>query len=117
LLGTSDYDIARTSYLGVGYYPTKNMTDTQGYLFKPGLFGESYLFYDLIDKTLYAYLQSSLIFRNDFSPKLLQSDLGLAWRPFEEHKRLEFRLGVNNTWDIMRKDAQTGIYAAIRFTF
>src|SRR5262249_29422375 len=47
-LGQPGFDVARASFLSLGYYPTKDMTDLDGTLFKPGPFARAYLVGELL---------------------------------------------------------------------
>jgi hypothetical protein len=42
------FDAARASFLSLGFYPTKDMTDADGSLFKPGPFARTYLIGELL---------------------------------------------------------------------
>ncbi len=46
-LGQTGFDVARATFLSVGYFPSKTLTGNDGQTFKPGLMLRAYLNYDL----------------------------------------------------------------------
>jgi hypothetical protein len=116
-LGTPDFDLARATFVSAGYFPTKDVVDTTGLLFKPGPFVRAYLTWDLYKEMCYLFLDAQVIGERDFTLKLFDSDVGVAVRPFEFLPRLEFRAGVENAWDLQAGDVQTSVYGACRFLF
>ena len=60
-LGQSHFDVTRTSYLSVGFYPTKEMTDGSGESFKPGPFARARVIQDLNGEKWYLYFDSQFI--------------------------------------------------------
>jgi hypothetical protein len=116
-LGQTGFDVARATFLSVGYYPSKDMVGNDGRSFTPGLFLLAYLTYDLWDWPCYAYGDATFIAESSLQPKLLLFDVGLAARPFRACQQCEFRLGVENTGDFQVGDVQNLWYASIRFIF
>jgi hypothetical protein len=116
-LGTADYDIARAPFVSVGYYPTKDMTDASGNIFKPGPFVRAYLTLDLGSPRYYLFADAQFIASRRFEAECLRCDFGVAMRPFESAPRLELRLGSNLFGDPQTSEWETGIYGQIRFLF
>jgi hypothetical protein len=116
-LGTADFDLARAAFVSVGYYPSKDMVDAQGNTFKPGFFARAYLILDVVDEICYLYLDAELINRNTTIPKLLDLDFGVAFRPFPELRRWEFRIGSAEMIDLQFNEIEYSAYGAIRFVF
>jgi hypothetical protein len=116
-LGTEAFDVARASFLSAGYYPAKDLVDSQGHLFRPGPFVRAYLTWDLLGDTLYLYGDVQATATRSFTPKLLTLDAGLAIRPFPAIPRLEFRLGTGETFDLRDHDLETGLYGAVRIVY
>jgi len=116
-LGTEAFDVARATFVSLGYYPTKDMVDGLGLDFKPGPFARAYLTCDLHEDRYYLYLDTQLIGERSFLLKLFLIDGGLAFRPFEHNPRLEFRVGSEDTWDIRWGEWDTSLYGAIRYVY
>jgi hypothetical protein len=117
-LGTSDYDQARATFVSVGYFPTKNFTGADGLLFKPGFFARAYLTCDVIKDCCYLYVDALYIGeRKAIQPKLLDTDIGAALRPFHHVPRLEFRAGCLDVWDMQVGNARPVGYFSIRYIF
>jgi hypothetical protein len=116
-LGQTGYDVAKATFLSIGYYPTKEMVGNDGQTFHPGLFLRAYLTCDLWDWPCYAFGDATLIGERSFQAKLLQFDLGLAVRPFHACQQCEFRLGVESTADFQVGDVLNLWYASIRYIF
>jgi hypothetical protein len=116
-LGTADFDVARTPFVSVGYYPTKDLVDGAGTTFKPGPFARASLIYDLFGERCYLYADAQVIGDQNFSVRLLECDAGIAFRPFSSFNRLEFRIGTPNTYDVQAKELETGMYGAVRLIF
>jgi hypothetical protein len=114
---TPQFDLARATFVSVGYFPTKEMVDTDGIVFQPGPFARAYLTLDLDADKLYLFEDGQFIGRRDFRAELLHSDAGLAVRPLTRLPRLEFRAGVENDWDLLTRDLQTSFYGAGRLIF
>jgi hypothetical protein len=116
-LGQTGFDVARATFVSLGYYPTKDMVGNDGQTFHPGAFLRAYLIYDLWDWPAYAFADAQLICMSDFQPKLLLYDLGVAARPIPSHRQWEFRLGVENTADLQIGSVYNLLYGAIRYIF
>jgi hypothetical protein len=117
-LGQPGFDVARANFLGVGYYPTKDLVDADGNVFKPGPFARAYLTLDLFDGGgCYLYLDSQLIGTRSFGAKLVDLDAGAAVRPFRRVPALEFRFGSEDTYDLQLREIETSLYLGVRFVF
>jgi hypothetical protein len=116
-LGQAGYDVARASFLSVGYYPSKDMVGNDGQTFQPGLLLRAYLTYDLWDWPCYAFGDVTYISERSLQARLLLFDVGLAARPFLACRQCEFRLGVENTADIQVRTVQNLWYLSIRYIF
>jgi hypothetical protein len=116
-LGTTEYDISRVSFLSLGYLPTKSLVGGNGDEFTPGAFARAYLACDLWDHFCYAYLDVQLTAEKAFTPKLLDTDAGLALRPLRRAQQVEFRLGGTNVWDLRDQVSRTLGYVSLRFLF
>jgi hypothetical protein len=116
-LGQTGYDVARASFLSVGYYPSKDMVGNDGQTFQPGLLLRAYLTYDLWDGPCYAFGDVTYISERSLRARLLLFDVGLAARPFRSCRQCEFRLGVENTADIQVRTVQNLWYVSIRYIF
>lgn len=116
-LGTPDYDLARATFLSLGYYPSKDMVDGSGADFKPGPFARAYLTWPLLGPRCYLFFDSQFIADRSLSPKLLYLNGGAAARPFLRVPHLEFRLGTEDTYDLQLHDWETSVYGALRFLF
>ena len=116
-LGQPEFDVARATFLSVGYYPSKNMIGNDGASFKPGLQLRAYLTHDLGDWPCYAFGDASFIGERSLQPKLLIFDVGVAARPFSCCRQLEFRFGAENTADLEVGDVRNLWYASFRYIF
>jgi hypothetical protein len=120
-LGRAGFDVARATFVSVGYLPTKDLVGNDGAPFHPGPFARAYLLYDLPPDIFrfpcYAFADALLIGKESFVPKLLYLDTGVAFRPFRKVPRLEFRLGAENTWDFEAGPGRTLWYGAVRVIF
>jgi hypothetical protein len=117
-LGLVGFDVSRAGFLSLGYYPTKDMVDCDGNIFKPGPFARAYLTYDLIEGGLwYLYLDAQIIGTRDFRAKLFEIDGGTAIRPLKRAPFLEFRLGSADNFDLRNSETETSLYLAVRFNF
>lgn len=116
-LGTAEFDLARATFISVGYYPTKEMVDGEGRAFKPGAFVRAYLTQDLWEDRCYLYADSTLLAARAVTPKLLTLDAGIAFRPFPKAQRWEFRLGSADLFDLKNHGVDTSLYGAIRLVF
>src|SRR5262245_54161499 len=116
-LGRPGFDVARANFLSLGFYPTKDMTDPDGNLFKPGPFARAYLTWEPLGDRWYLYADAQLIATRSFVLKQLNVDAGLAVRPFRRACRFEFRLGSENRCDVQLRELETGLYGAVRLIF
>jgi hypothetical protein len=116
-LGQAGFDVARATFLSVGYYPTKEMIGNDSRLFKPGLMLRAYLTRDLWDWPCYAFGDATFISERSLHPKLLLFDVGVAARPFGCCRQCEFRLGVENTADFQAGNVLNLWYASLRYIF
>jgi hypothetical protein len=116
-LGQTGFDVARATFLSIGYYPSKDMVGNNGETFQPGLFLRAYLTYDLWGPACYAFGDFQYIGERSFHPRLLLFDVGLAVRPFSACRQWEVRLGSENTVDLnVHNDFSVG-YISIRYIF
>jgi hypothetical protein len=116
-LGQAGFDVARATFLSIGYYPSKDMIGNNGVTFEPGMFLRAYLIYDLWDWRCYGYGDFQYISERSFQPRLLLFDVGLAVRPFGFCRQCEFRIGSENTADVkVHNDFSIG-YLALRYIF
>jgi hypothetical protein len=116
-LGLPGFDVTRANFVSLGYYPTKDMIDLDGNVFKPGFFARAYLTYDVIDSRLYVYSDTQFIATRSFLAKIFDEDAGIALRPFQRIQNVEFRLGSENRWDPQSRELDTSVYVAVRFVF
>ena len=117
-LGRTGFDVTRANFLSLGYYPTKDMVDGDGNIFKPGPFARAFLTLDLTrDSRWYLYLDTQFTGARSFNAKLIDVDGGVAARPFSRLPYLEFRLGSEDTYDLQLHEIETSLYLAIRFIF
>lgn len=117
-LGQTGFDIARATFLSIGYFPSKDMVGNDGKPFEPGPMLGAYLIQDLWDRPLvYAFGAANLIGERSFEPRLLFFDVGLAARPFSAWRQWEFRLGVENTADLQVQNLWSLWYLSFRYIF
>jgi hypothetical protein len=115
-LGAGDpYDVSRLAFVSFGYIPSKALTGADGLVFKPGSFARAYLTHDLGVWNTYAYLDTQVICKNGFSPRLLLLDAGIAARPFAVLEGFELRVGGTDTLDVLVVRNRGLGYFAIRF--
>jgi hypothetical protein len=116
-LGQTGFDIARATFLSIGYFPSKDMVGNDGKEFAPGPMLGAYLIYDLWNWPVYAFGDATFIGERSFEPKLLLFDVGLAARPFAAWNQWEFRLGVANTADLQVHNVLNLWYLSFRYIF
>lgn len=117
-LGQTGFDIARATFLSVGYFPSKDMVGNDGKPFEPGPMLSAYLIQDLWTQPLvYAFGYANLIGERSFEPRLLFFDVGLAARPFARWHQWEFRLGAENTADLQVHNLWSLWYLSFRYIF
>jgi hypothetical protein len=116
-LGTDRYDIARADFVSLGYMPTKSLVGNAGDEFRPSLFAEAYLTQDLWGPSCYLFLDARLITQRPVTLRLLDTDAGLALRPFRRADRLEFRAGAETAWDVSERSARPLGYLSVRYVY
>jgi hypothetical protein len=116
-LGQTGFDVARATFLSIGYYPSKDMVGNDGRTFTPGLFLRAYLTYGFWDWPCYAFSDTTYIAESSSRAKLLLFDLGLAARPIPICRQCEIRLGVESTADFEVRDVLNLWYVSIRYIF
>jgi hypothetical protein len=116
-LGTAAFDVARATFVSVGYYPTKDLVDADGNRFHPGPFARAYLTLDLFSPRYYLYADTQFVATRSVILELLKVDAGVAARPWAGAPRLEFRLGSNNIYDPHSGELETGLYGQIRYVY
>jgi hypothetical protein len=116
-LGTESFDVTRATFLGVGFFPTKDMIDAVGELFKPGPFGHAYLTCDLYGERCYLFADLEFIAKRTFTPKLLEWNGGLAVRPLSQAPGFEVRLGTDEMYDLQWHELEVGLYGAVRLVY
>lgn len=117
-LGTSDYDLAKATFVSIGYFPTKTLTGADGKQFRPALFARAYLIWDIVKESCYVFADIALITeREPFNAKLLDTNIGAALRPFRQVPRLEFRAGCLDVWDMQVGNARPVGYINMRYVF
>jgi hypothetical protein len=116
-LGKTDYDVDRAAFVSCGYYPTKDMIDNDGHLFKPSLFARAYLVYALYEDIFYIYLDTQFLTEKPATPKMLCFDGGLAVYPFPAVPSLQFRLGSEDSYDMQAHEWEASLYLAVRLRF
>lgn len=116
-LGTAEFDLARATFVSMGYYPTKDMVDFKNHYFFPSLFARAYLTYDLAQERCYLYADTTFVTRKPLSPKMLEVDAGVAYRPFLGSKGWEFRLGADERIDLEGREVISKIYWSARIIY
>jgi hypothetical protein len=116
-LGRPGFDVARATFVSVGYYPTKEMVDLDGNGFQPGPFARAYLTLDLFGPRYYLYSDLQLIGERNWRPKQSRADVGFAMRPFAKLSYLEFRIGTEDVLDFQLREWAVTLYGAVRFVF
>jgi hypothetical protein len=124
------YDIGRSSFIAVGYYPAKGMIGGDGIEFRPVASARAYGAYDLPFWNSYLYLDSQLIvgrsivyingdpiLQNSVDMRLVQFDGGLAVRPVDQLRNLEFRVGGSVTRDLGPDTTRHLAYGSVRFLY
>ncbi len=94
------------------------MVGNNGQSFKPGAVAEAYLTHDLPTPfRSYLYGDVQLTAQSPATPRLLDADLGLAFRPLDDWQSLEFRLGNKLGEDFRAGGVKELVYAAVRIDF
>jgi hypothetical protein len=116
-LGQTGFDVARATFVSIGYLPSKDMVGNGGDAFRPGLMARAYLTCDLWDWPCYLYSDTIYISERSLRPRLLLFDVGLATRPFPAHEQWEFRVGAENTADFRMHNVLSLGYVSIRYIY
>jgi hypothetical protein len=116
-LGQTGFDVARATFLSIGYFPSKDMVGNDSLSFKPGLLLRAYLICDLWDLPCYVFGDLTYISERSMHPRLFLFDLGLAARPFSRHQQWEFRFGADSTADFHTHSALNLWYVSARYIF
>jgi hypothetical protein len=116
-LGTVDFDLARASFVSLGYYPTKDMVNSAGDGFRPGAFARGYLTLDLGCPRYYLFVDAQLITARSWTPAVFKVDGGFAARPLESVPHLEFRIGSSDFGNPRTGENEVSIYGQIRLLF
>jgi hypothetical protein len=116
-LGRQDYDVDRAAFVSAGYYPTKDMIDNDGKLFKPALFARAYLVQNLYNDIFYVYLDTQFLTEKPATPKMLYLDGGFAVYPFPSLPYLQFRLGTQDSYDLQAHEWEASMYLGVRVRF
>ena len=117
--GSTDiYDVGKLPFIGVGYYPSETLIGNNGQDFHPGLFARGYLTQDLPTPfRSYLYGGLRLTAENTATPRLLDTDVGLAVRPLAEQQGLELRVGYDRSDDVQAHVTRQLVYGALRIGF
>ena len=116
-LRSADFDPTKATFVSIGYFPSKDLVDTDGVLFHPGAFARAYLTCALLGEQYYGFLDAELIARRTVMPKLFHASVGVAARPWACAPRLEFRIGEENLGDFQNHEIQIGFFVACRVIF
>jgi hypothetical protein len=116
-LGQTGFDVARATFLSIGYLPSKVLVGNDGRTFQPGLTLRAYLTQGLWDWPCYLFGDAMYIGERSSRPALMLVDVGLAARPFRSWQQWEFRVGAENTGDFQTHNVQNLWYASLRFIF
>jgi hypothetical protein len=113
------YDVGRLDFVSIGAAPFKSWLEgLNGQQFRPGPFAELHLTHDLaVPWHPYLYGDLRLTAANDVSPRLLDTDVGVAVRPLDSWQDLELRLGYKRTDDFKAGTPENVVYAAARIDF
>jgi hypothetical protein len=118
LYPTDIYDIGRLSFVGLGYYPTKELIGNNGQTFRPGLFVHGYMTEDLpTPLRSYLYGGAQMTAQDGATPRLVDLDMGLALRPFADRQNLELRLGDSLVDDLRAHVTRNLVYGSVRLAF
>jgi hypothetical protein len=117
--GSGDiYDVGSLPFVGIGYYPSGSLVGNNGQVFNPGLLARGYLTQDLPTPfRSYFYGGVQLTAENGATPRLLDTDMGLAVRPFGDRQGFELRVGYDRTDDVQAHVTRQLVYGAMRFGF
>lgn len=116
-LGTPAFDAARQSFVGLGYYPAKDLVDNRGQPFDPGPFARACLTLDLAGDRAYVFADGTLTGTRSATPKLVDVDLGAAARPLPAARRWEVRAGFRARFDLRGGDPEREVYLSVRYVY
>jgi hypothetical protein len=116
-LGQTGFDVARASFVSIGYLPSKDLVGNDGQQFYPGLMIRGYATCDLGNWPCYVYGDATYLGDQSFQPRLLILDAGLAARPLRSHQQWELRLGAESTADLQVHNSLSLWYVSVRFNF
>jgi hypothetical protein len=116
-LGTAEFDLARATFVSLGYFPTKNMVDGIGKEYSPGAAVRVYATLPIKGDWSYLYADTQFIATRSVRPKTLLLDTGVAVRPFQKAPRLEFRVGLEDDGDFQYREWDVSLYGAVRFIY
>jgi len=116
-IGDLFFDVARRSFVAVGYLPTRELLGGDGWPFRPSVYARTQLAHDLIRDKLYVSLDADFYCERPVRGRLLWFDAGISYRPFTALRGLEFRVGTENTYDLSVDNWRDLWYVALRFVF
>jgi hypothetical protein len=116
-LPTTNFDKGLYRFLSLGYYFTKSMIGGDQKLFDPSVFARASVALDFVPDRLYLYSDTTFITRRTLVAKLLLEDVGIAWRPFAHIPDLEFRIGVDNNYDMEAGILRSLLYGNVRIVW
>jgi hypothetical protein len=116
-LGQTGFDVARATFVSIGYYPSKSMVGNDGQTFQPGLLLRAYLTCDLWDWPCYVFGDVQYISERSLRPRLLLFDLGVAIRPVQSCQQFELRLGAEDTADLQVRNDFNLWYVSLRYVY
>jgi len=120
-LGQAGFNVSRAEFVSAGYFPTKSWIGGDGQQFKPGLFLHAYLIHDIPKTCCYLFGDFEQLFEeSSYQPRMLYSDLGLAFAPFKAMRMLEFRVGseFNTDWHASGSVRNMSLpYVSVRLNF
>lgn len=112
------YDVGRLDYISLAYDPSKTLVGMNGQSFRPTGFAELHLAQNLpLPVNSYVYGDVRVTAQTADSPRLVDTDIGVAVRPLESRQDLELRLGYKRTDDLKAGSPESVVYAAARLIF
>jgi len=115
---TDAYDVGKLPFVGIGYYPTQTLVGNNGQDFHLGLFARGYLTQDLpAPFRSYFYAGVQVTAENTATPRLLDTDFGLAVRPLAEQQGIELRVGYDRNDDVQAHVTRQLVYGSLRIGF
>lgn len=116
-LPSTNFDQGLYRFFTFGYYFSKDLVDGDGLKFKPGPFFGGDFALDICPDYFYTYVNTRLIFDKENTAKLFLLDGGLAFRPFESCRDLEFRVGADMNSDIEAGETRALFYGNVRLVW